>query len=399
MATKFASKELVFLGAKRTPFGTFGGTLKDANPSELGSSCAKAAIEQAGAMPQDIQHVIVGNVVQSTADAIYVARHIGLKAGVTIETPALTINRLCGSGFQVLVEAQHQMLAGDTELALVGGVENMSLVPFTLRGARWGTKMGHAPIEDYLFASLTDTWCRSPMAITAENLGAKYGIARREADEFSLLSQQRAKAANEKNAFADEITSYEILEKKGGSVVVRADEHPKPNTTLESLGKLKPVFKENGLVTAGSASGIVDGAAMMVVSTADYAKKRNLKPLGRLVSYGIVGVDPSLMGIGPAPASRQALERAGMKLSQIDLVEVNEAFAAQFLAVEKELELDRSKTNVNGGAIAIGHPLAASGTRIAMHLLYELKRAGKRYGLGSACIGGGQGIAVIVEAY
>lgn len=393
-----AGKELVFLSAKRTPFGTFGGALKDINPSDLGASCAKAAIAQAQVDAKSIEHVIIGNVLQSTADAIYVARHIGLKSGIPIEVPALAINRLCGSGFQVLVEAQHQMLAGDTELALVGGVESMSLTPYTVRGARWGTRMGHSPIEDYLFAALTDSYVGAPMAITAENLGAKYGITRAQVDELALLSQSRAKAATDKGHFNDEIAPYAITDKKGNVTQVAHDEHPKPATTLETLTKLKPVFKENGLVTAGNASGIVDGAASMVVATADYATRNNLKPLGRLVSYGISGVDPALMGIGPAPAARQALKRAGMSLSQIDLVEVNEAFAAQYLAVEKELELDRAKTNVNGGAIAIGHPLAASGTRITSHLLYELRRQKKRYALGSACIGGGQGIAVIVEA-
>jgi len=391
--------ELVFLAGKRTPFGTFGGVLKDINPSELGASCAKAALEQAGVDPKEVQHVIIGNVLQSTADAIYVARHIGLKAGVPIEVPSLAINRLCGSGFQVIIDAYNQMCSGETDIALVGGVENMSLAPYVLRSARWGNKMGHGQVEDYLFAALTDSYCGAPMAITAENLGEKYEITRDQVDEYALLSQTRTKAATDKGAFKDEIAPYAIIDKKGNKTIVENDEHPKPTTTIDTLKKLKPVFKENGLVTAGNASGIVDGAACMVVSTADYAKRRNLKPLGRLVAYGIAGVDPKIMGIGPAPAARIALKRAGMSMSQMDLIEVNEAFSAQYLSVEKELELDRSKTNTNGGAIAIGHPLAASGTRITTHLLYALKRAGKRYGLGSACIGGGQGIAVIVEAF
>ena len=399
MAQKKADSDLVFLSAKRTPFGTFGGILKDINPSELGAACAKAAIAQAGVDAKEIQHVVIGSVLQSTADAIYVARHIGLKSGIPIEVPALAVNRLCGSGFQVLIEAQHQMLAGDTELALVGGVENMSLTPYVLRGVRFGTKMGHSQVEDYLFAALSDSYTGSPMAITAENLGEKYAITRAQVDEHALLSQARTKAANEKGYFKDEIAPYSSTDKKGNVTTVSNDEHPKPGTTIENLNKLKAVFKENGLVTAGTASGIVDGAACMVVASAGYASKKNLKPLGRLVSYGICGVDPNIMGIGPAPAARQALARAGLSLDQMDLVEVNEAFAAQYLAVEKELQLDRAKTNVNGGAIAIGHPLAASGTRITSHLLYELKRRGQRYGLGSACIGGGQGIAVIVEAY
>lgn len=398
MAEKLSSTELVFVGAKRTPFGAFGGSLKDVNLSELGAAAAVASLEQAGVAAKDVQHVIVGNVLQSSVDSIYVARHIGLKAGVPIEVPALGLNRLCGSGFQAIVDAQQQMWAGDTEVALIGGVENMSMTPFMVRNARWGTRLGHTQIEDYLMAALSDSYCGCPMAITAENLGEKYGITRKMVDEYSYGTQQRVKAATEKGHFKEEIAPYSIVDKKGNKTVVEKDEHPKPETTVETLTKLKSIFKENGLVTAGNASGIVDGAAMMVVTTAAYAKKHGLKPLGRLVSYGISGVDPKIMGIGPAPASRQALKKAGMSMTEMDLVEVNEAFAAQYLAVEKELELDRSKTNVNGGAIAIGHPLAASGTRITSHLLYELRRTGKRYALGSACIGGGQGIAVIVEA-
>lgn len=391
--------ELVFLSAKRTPFGAFGGVLKDANLSDLGASCAKAALEQSGAAADEIQHVIIGNVLQSTADSIYVARHIGLRAGVPLEVPALAVNRLCGSGFQALVEAHNQMAAGDTEIALVGGVENMSLAPYVLRGTRWGNRLGHSQVEDYLFAALSDSYCGCQMAITAENLGEKYGISREQADRFALSSQKRAQAAAEDGRFRDEISPYAIVDKKGQTTRVESDEHPKPGTTIDTLSKLKAVFKENGLVTAGNASGIVDGAAAMVVATAGYAARRKLKPLGRLVSYATVGVDPKIMGIGPAPAARLALKKAGMSLAQMDLIEVNEAFAAQYLAVEKELELDRAVTNVNGGAIAIGHPLAASGTRITSQLLYELRRRGKRHGLGSACIGGGQGIAVVVEAY
>jgi acetyl-CoA acyltransferase 2 len=391
-------KELVILSGKRNPFGAFGGSLKDVNLSDLGASCAKAALTQAKVSPQDIGHVIFGNVLQSSVDSIYIARHIGLKAGVPIEIPALAINRLCGSGFQVLIEAQHQMLAGDTEVALVGGVENMSMTPFMLRGTRWGNKMGHSQIEDYLMAALSDSYCGLPMAITAENLAVQYKLSRDQVDELALSSQTRAKAGLDQGHFKEEIAPIEIISKKGTTSVDK-DEHPKPETTTDILKKLKPVFKADGVVTAGNASGIVDGAAAMVVSTAEYAKKRGLKPLGRLVSYGVAGVDPKIMGIGPVPASKQALKKAGMTLSQMDLIEINEAFAAQYLAVEKELELDRAKTNVDGGTIAIGHPLAASGTRIVMHLLYELKRRGKKYGLGSACIGGGQGIAVVVEAF
>ena len=396
--SKNSENNLVFLGAKRNAFGAFGGSIKDINLADLGASCSKAALVQAGVDPKEVGHVIFGNVLQSSVDSIYVARHVGLKAGVPIETPSLGINRLCGSGFQTIVDAQQQMWAGDTEVALVGGVENMSMTPYVLRNVRWGNKMGHAQTEDYLMAALVDSYCGCPMAITAENLAVKHSLSREKVDEFAYQSQMRAKAATEKNLFKDEIAPITIASKKG-DVIFDKDEHPKPQTTLEALAKLKPVFKEGGVVTGGTASGIVDGAAAMVVATEAYAKRKNLKPLGRLVSYGIAGVDPNVMGIGPVPASQNALKRAGMTLSQMDLIEVNEAFGAQFLAVEKELGFNREIANVNGGAIAIGHPLAASGTRITMHLLYELKRRGKRFGLGSACIGGGQGIAVIVEAY
>jgi acetyl-CoA acetyltransferase family protein len=311
----------------------------------------------------------------------------------------LGVNRLCGTGFQVIVEAFHQMLAGDTQVALVGGVENMSMSPYLIRGARWGMKMGHGEMTDMLMESLYDKYAEAPMAITAENLAVKYGITRDQADEFALRSQQLAKKAFDEGRFKNEIAPYEIKDRKGNAQAMACDEHPKPDTTKEILGKLRPVFKKDGVVTAGNASGIVDGAAAMVVATETRAKKEGWKPLGRLVAYGISGCDPKIMGIGPAPAARQALKRAGMKLEQMDLIEVNEAFAPQALAVEKELEINREIFNTSGGAIAIGHPLAASGTRITQHLLYELKRAGKRYGLGSACIGGGQGIALILEVF
>ncbi len=389
---------LVFLGGKRNAFGGFGGALKEVNLSDLGASCSKAALEQAKVDPKEVGHVIFGNVLQSSVDSIYIARHIGLKSGVPIETPSLAVNRLCGSGFETIAQAQLQMWADDTEVALVGGVENISMTPYLLRNVRFGTRMGHAQAEDYLMAALVDSYCGCPMAITAENLAVKHGISRISVDEFALQSQQRAKNATEKDFFKNEIAPITLKSKKGDTVF-EIDEHPKPQTTIESLVKLKPVFKEGGVVTAGTASGIVDGAAAMVVATEKYAKQKSLKPLGRLVAFASVGVDPNIMGIGPVPASRMALKKAGMTLQQMDLCEVNEAFSAQFLAVEKELGLNREVTNVNGGAIAIGHPLAASGTRITMHLLYELKRRGKKYGLGTACIGGGQGIAVIVEAF
>lgn len=391
-------QSLVFLGAKRNAFGAFGGTLKDVNLSELGASSSKAALEQAKVDPKEVSHVIYGNVLQSSVDSIYIARHVGLKSGVPIEAPSLGVNRLCGSGFEAIAQAQLQMWSGDTEVALVGGVENMSMTPYMIRNIRFGTRMGHTQTEDYLMAALVDSYCGCPMAITAENLAVKHSISRAQVDEYAYTSQMRAKKAAELGLFKSEIAPITVKGKKGDTIF-EIDEHPKPQTTVETLAKLKPVFKEGGVVTAGTASGIVDGAASMVVATESYANKKGLKPMGRLVAFASAGVDPNIMGIGPVPASQKALKKAGMTISQMDLVEINEAFAAQYLAVEKELGLNREITNVNGGAIAIGHPLAASGTRLTMHLLYELKRRGKKYGLGSACIGGGQGIAVIVEAF
>ncbi len=392
-------ESLVFVSGKRTPFGGYGGLLKDVNPTDLGVAAGRAAIEQAGVDPKAIDHVIFGNVLHSASDSIYTPRHIGLKLGVPEQVPSLGINRLCGSGFQVIVEAFHQMLAGDTEVALVGGVENMSLTPYVLRGVRWGLKMGHAPTTDMMMESLFDTYVGAPMAITAENLAVQYEISREQSDEFALRSQELCRQAVEQKRFADEIVPFEVTDKRGNITKLEQDEHPKPQTTAEILAKLKPVFKKDGVVTAGNASGIVDGAAALVVATESRAKKEGWRPLGRLVGYGISGCDPKIMGIGPAPAARQAFQKTGMNLGQMDLVEVNEAFAPQTVAVERELGIPREILNVNGGAIAIGHPLAASGTRIIMHLLYELRRRKKRFGLGSACIGGGQGIALIVEAF
>jgi acetyl-CoA C-acetyltransferase/acetyl-CoA acyltransferase 2 len=394
----FMAESLVFLGAKRTPFGANGGSLKDVSPTQLGVHSGKAALTQSGVRPDQIDHLIYGNVLHSAPDSIYSPRHIGLHLGVPEAIPALGLNRLCGSGFQAIIEAYQQMCAGDTQVALVGGIENMSMTPYALRGARWGLRMGNQEVVDLMVEALTDRYAGAPMAITAENLAVKYGITREESDAFALRSQQLTKAAIEAGVFASEIAPYPITDKKGNTVELAADEHPKPQTTPEILAKLKPVFKKDGIVTAAAASGIVDGAVSLVVATESRAKKEGWKPLGRMVSYGVVGCDPKIMGIGPAPASRIALQRAGMKLEQMDLIEVNEAFAPQTLAVERELGIDRAKLNVSGGAIAIGHPLGASGARIITHLLYELKRREKRYGLGTACIGGGQGIAVIVES-
>lgn len=393
------SESLVFLAAKRTPFGTFGGELKDVHPTDLCVAAGRSALEASGVSPEEIQHVIVGNVLHSVAESIYVPRHTGLKLSVPIPVPALGINRLCGSGFQAVIEAFQQMRAGDTEVALVGGVENMSQSPYVLRGARWGLRMGHAPVTDLTNESLYDAYPQMPMAITAENLAVKYGISREECDRFALRSQTRMAEAQGAKRFDAELAAVEIKDRKGQVSQIRNDTHPRAGTTAEILAKLKPVFKKDGVVTAGNASGIVDGAAMLVVATESFASKRGLKPLGRMVAYGVVGCEPSIMGIGPVGATQIALKRAGWKLSDLDLIEVNEAFAAQTLAVQKELEIPDEILNVDGGAIAVGHPLGASGARITAHLLHELRRRGKKKALGTACIGGGQGIALLVEAF
>ncbi len=397
MKTVSSSEEIWFLSAKRTPFGTFGGALKDLSATDLAVESAKAALAQAKIAAEDVQHVIFGNVMQTSPDAIYLARHVGLRSGVPVPVPALTVNRLCGSGFQAIVTAAELMLTGEAQVVLAGGTESMSQAPHVIRGARWGIPLGKGGLEDSLWTALTDSYTGAPMAITAENLATQYKLSQDEVDAYAVLSQKRLAAAQESGRFADEIAPVELKTKKG-TTLFEKDEHPRPETTLEGLKKLPTVFKKDGVVHAGAASGICDGAASAVLATRSWAEKRGVQPLGKLLNWGIAGCDPSIMGIGPAPAIRRLLERAELQLSDVDLFEVNEAFAPQYLAVEKELGLPRDRTNVNGGAIALGHPLGASGARITAHLLYELKRRGARYGIGSACIGGGQGIALLVEA-
>ncbi len=399
MKTQGSSRDIVFLSGVRTGFGTFGGALKDFTAVDLTVFAAKCAMERARVEPAEIQHAIFGNVLQTTPDAIYFARHVALKAGCRQETPALTVNRLCGSGFQAVVSAAHEIMTGDAEVCLVGGGESMSQAPHVARGLRWGLPLGKsAELTDSLWESLKDPIPGMMMAETAEKLGDQYHLTRAHVDAYALRSQQLAKQAWDAGVFAEEVIGVPVTNPKTRQKEeFKRDEHMRPDTTAEGLAKLKPYFKADGMVTAGNASGIGDGAGALVVSSDEYAKKKGLKPMGRLVAWGAAGVDPSIMGIGPVPASKIALQRAGMTLSQMDLIEVNEAFAPQVCAVEKELQIDREKFNVHGGAIAISHPLAASGARITAHLLHALRRAGKRYGLGSACIGGGQGIAVIVE--
>lgn len=392
-----ANTSIVAVAGKRTPFGSFGGGLKDVGATALTVAAGRATLEQARVEAKDIDHVVLGNVVQSGADAAYVPRHVGLHLGVPVENGALGLNRLCGSGFQSWITASQMILTGEANVILAGGVEQMSQVPYVLRGARFdGFRMGNVPVEDYMTSALTDAYAGTPMAITAENLAEKYSISRDACDEYSLLSQKRCADALAKGHFKTEMTTVTVEGRKG-AVVIEKDEHPKPDVTLEKLKAMKALFKPGGTVTAATASGIVDGAATTVLMTEDEAKRRGLKPLVRLVSWASVGCDPKIMGIGPAGAIRKALAKASLSLKDMDLIEVNEAFAAQYLAVEKELGLDRNRTNVNGGAIAIGHPLGASGTRIMNHLMYELERRQARYAVGSACIGGGQGIAIIVE--
>ena len=391
------NEEIWFLGAKRTPFGTFGGALKDSSATDLAVQSAKAALQQARVAAEDVQHVVYGNVIQSSADAIYLPRHVGLRAGVPIPVPALGVNRLCGSGFQAFVSAAELMLTEQAQVVLAGGTESMSQAPHVIRGARWGIPLGKGQLEDSLWSALTDSYSGTPMAITAENLAVQYKISQEQVDEYSVLSQRRFAAAQEAGRLKAEIAPFELKTKKG-TVLFERDEHNRPDTTLEGLKKLPKVFKKDGVVHAGAASGICDGAGSAVMATRSWAEKKGIAPIGRLINWAAAGVEPSIMGIGPAPAIRKLMERAGTSLGEVDLIEVNEAFAPQYLAVEKELGLPREKTNVDGGAIAVGHPLGASGARITMHLLYELKRRGGRYGIGSACIGGGQGIALLVEA-
>ena len=393
-------RDIVFLSARRTAMGTFGGSLKDFSANQLGAIAARAAIESASVEPAAIGHVVFGNALQTSGDAIYLARHVGLQAGVPVETPALTLNRLCGSGFQAIASGAQEILLGDADVALVGGAESMSQAPHVIRGARFGSlRLGEptGAMEDLLWTALTDTQCNLSMAQTAEKLAEKYGVTREAADEVAYQSQQRAKAAWDEGRFNEEVVGIPIKTRKG-ETVFQVDEHMRPETTREALAALRPYFKKDGLVTAGNASGIGDGAAALVIADAKWAEQNGSKPIARLISWGVAGVEPDIMGIGPAPASRKALEKVGLTLDQMDLIEVNEAFAPQFAAVAKELGLDPNKTNVDGGAIALTHPLAASGARITVHLIHELRRRGARYGLGSACIGGGQGMAVIVEA-
>ena len=389
--------EVMIIGGARTPMTDYVGALKDVSALELGAIAARGAFERSGVKPEWIDHVVVGNVLQTSADAIYGARHVALKSGVPIEVPALTVNRLCGSGIQAAVSGAQMIQLGEAGMVLTGGIESMSQAPHVIRGLRGGLKLGQGKLEDALWEALIDTHCGCSMAITAENCACRYGISRAEQDEYALRSQKLADRAWNDGRLAEEVVPVEIKTRRGIDVVFR-DDHLRPETTMEVLAKLPTAFKKDGCVTAGNASGIVDGGAALILASREAADRHGVRPIGRLVDWAVVGVEPAYMGMGPAPATRAVLKRTGMTLDDLDLIEVNEAFAAQYLAVEKELGLDRERVNVNGGAIALGHPLGATGTRLLLTLLLELRRRGRTRGLATACIGGGQGIAAIVEA-
>jgi acetyl-CoA acetyltransferase family protein len=391
--------DIAIVSGARTPFGRYCGKLKDFTAQELGAIAAKGAMERASVDPKEVDHAVFGNAQQTSGDALYGARHVGLRAGLPIEVPALTVNRLCGSGMQAIVNAAQLVQLDEAKVVLAGGMEAMSQAPFVIRGRDGFTLAPGGKLEDSLMVALLDSYCGLYMANTAELYGEEQGITRQAQDEFALRSQKCAEDAYKAGRLQEELVPVPLRNHKGEATgeSLTEDDHRRPQTTLEGLGKLKAAFGKNGTVTAGNASGIVDGAAAVVVMSMEEARKRNLMPLGRIVSWGIAGVEPKLMGRGPVPASKIALQKAGMSLEYMDLIEVNEAFAAQYLAVEKELGLDREKVNVNGGAIALGHPLGATGTRLVITLLYELRRRKKKYGLATACIGGGQGIAMIVE--
>jgi acetyl-CoA acyltransferase 2 len=389
-------KEVYILGGARTPMAEYAGRLKDVSALDLGATAARAAMERTGVKPEMIDHVVFGNVLQTSADAVYGARHVGLKAGIPIEVPALTVNRLCGSGIQAAVSGAHMILLDEADVVLTGGMESMSQAPHVIRGLRSGLRLGQGQLEDTLWSALLDTHCGCTMAGTAENCAAKYGISREEQDRYAIRSQQLANKAWTSGRFKEEVVPVDVKGRKGVETFAQ-DDHMRPDTTMEGLAKLPPAFSKNGCVTAGNASGIVDGGAALILASVKGAKEYGLQPLGRITHWATVGVEPTLMGMGPAPATRMVLDKAGLALGDIDLIEVNEAFAAQYLAVEKELGLDREKVNVNGGAIALGHPLGMTGTRLLLTLLLELRRRELTRGLATACIGGGQGIAAIIQ--
>jgi len=391
--------DIAIVNGARTPMGRYCGKLRDFTGQELAAIASVEAMKRSGVEPGEIEHAVFGNAQQTSGDAIYGARHVALKAGVPIEVPALTVNRLCGSGMQSVVSAAQMIQLGEAKTILAGGMESMSQAPHVIRGMRWGVGLGEGKLEDSLMVALMDSYCGLYMAQTAELYAEQQGITREMQDEFALRSQKCADDAYKAGRLQEELTPVALRNRRGEPTgeMFTEDDHRRPGTTMDDLRKLKPAFGKTGTVTAGNASCIVDGGAAVVVMPLDEAEKRNLKPMARIVAWGIAGVDPKIMGSGPVPSSRIALKKAGLSLDDIDLIEVNEAFSGQYLAVEKELGLDRSKVNVNGGAIALGHPLGATGTRLLITVMHELRRRKEKYGMTTACIGGGQGIAVIVE--
>lgn len=389
------AEDIVILSGARTAFGAYGGGLASKTATELAAAATKGAMERGKVDPEKVDYVIVGNVLQTSKDAIYMSRHIALKCGMKMDTSGLIINQLCGSGVQAVVQAATLIQTGQAETVIAAGAEALSMTPYISWGVRWGARMGHMELWDGI--DIRDTICDKSMGETAEELQSRYQIARQEQDEFALRSQSLAKAAQDAGRLAEEIVGMDVLDRKGKATIIDKDEHLRPGTTLEALAKLSPAFKKGGTVTPGNACGIVDGGAALVITSAKNAEKSGQAPLSRVVSWGVAGVEPAIMGIGPVAAVPKALEKAGLKLEQIDLIEVNEAFAVQYLACEKELKFDREKVNVNGGAIAIGHPFGATGGRLLLSISLELQRRKARYGLVSLCIGGGMGIAMVVE--
>ncbi|MDP6963216.1 MAG: acetyl-CoA C-acetyltransferase [Planctomycetota bacterium] len=396
------SKQLVIVNGARTAMAEYVGTpgyglFNSVSANDLGAHAIKATLERGNVSAAAIDHVVMGNAMQTSADAIYGARHSSLKAGIGNEVPALTVNRLCGSGIQSIVSAAQMIMSGDAEVVVAGGMENMSQAPHIIRGARKGFRLGAAPkIEDSLFESLMDPYCGYFMAQTAENLATKYGVSREEQDQYALRSHQLGAAAVQNGLFAEEIAPMTVkLGRK--EIVVDTDDHIRPETTLEGLAKLRPAFGKEGTVTAGNASGIVDGAAALLITTAERAAAEGWTVRAKINSWAVTGCEPEIMGIGPVESIKQAAAKANVAVNDIDYVEINEAFSAQYLACEKVLELERDKCNVNGGAVSIGHPLGATGTRLVLTLMHQLERSGKSLGMASACIGGGQGIAMLIE--
>ena len=387
--------DIVILSGVRTPIGSFGGALASQSPAQLGTVAASAAIHRAGVAAAQVDVAVFGHIITTSSDDVYLARQIALQSGMTASSNAFQVNRLCGSGLQAIISAAQQLLLGDGQLALCGGAESMSQGAFLLPGVRKGLRMGHAPVTDLTLGILTDPFGSGHMGITAENIAAKYGFSRKQLDAFALESQQRAARAQQAGYFTEQIVPVVIPGKT--ATEVSQDEHLRPHTTLESLSLLKPAFQANGLVTAGNASGLNDGAAALVLATAQYAKSHGLTPKARLVACSMAGVDPALMGLGPIPAVQQLLTKAGLTLSNIDVIESNEAFAAQALAVSQTLGFDPAKVNPNGGAIALGHPVGATGAILLVKTLYELERIDGQFGVITLCIGGGQGIALLVE--